>query len=196
MNILKQIAGRLYEVATKGTSAGASDAGAVPHLGPAGTLDHSMMDETAVGGSASHAGRLVALDGSGRLASTLMPTGIGADTVSLPATENLAAGDWVNIYSATGTPSVRKADASSDGKEAHGFVLAAVASGAAATVYMEGLNSQCTGLTAGTAHLSSSSAGRATSTPPTTAGQVVQVLGVAVSATAVNAEIQPPIVLA
>jgi hypothetical protein len=74
-----------------------------------------------------------------------MPTGIGADTASITASEALAAGDLVNIYDSTGAK-CRKADASTSGKEAHGFVLAAVESAASATVYFEGSNTQVTGI--------------------------------------------------
>lgn len=123
-----------------------------------------------------------------------MPVGIGADTAAITASEALAAGDWVNIWNSTGAK-VRKADAASAGKEAHGFVLAAVANGAAATVYFEGTNTQVTGQTAGNVFLSTT-AGQGVAAAPTGSGQVVQRIGVAISATAVNFERSQPIVLA
>ena len=86
-------------------------------------------------GGAANAGDLVSLDDSGRIDGTMMPVGIGADTASIQATEALAAGDFVNIWN-SGGPRVRKADATVAGKEAHGFVLAAVRNGANATVYL------------------------------------------------------------
>ncbi len=158
--------GKFTEVSGLATSAGAGDAGKIPALDSAGRLDNSMM-----------------------------PVGIGADTASIAASENLAAGDFVNVHNSTGAK-VRKADASTSGKEADGFVLAAVTSGNNATVYFEGTNTQVTGLTPGPVFLSASSAGAATGTAPSTAGQVVQRLGVATSATAVNFERGPAIVLA
>lgn len=141
------------------------------------------------------AGKLVALDGTGKIANTMMPVGVGADTALIQASENLAAGDYVNIHDATGAR-VRKADAS-NGRKAMGFVLASVTSGNNATVYFEGQNTQHTSLTPGTTYyLSASSAGTVTATPPTTAGHIVQEIGVAFSATAMSFEPQRPVTLA
>ena len=68
-------------------------------------------------------GKLVALDSAGKLDNSVMPVGIGADTAAITASEALAAGDLVNIWNSSGFK-VRKADATTPGKEAHGFVLA------------------------------------------------------------------------
>lgn len=137
---------------------------------------------------APDAGKILALNAQGKLDETVMPTGIGADVAIIDASESLAAGDFVNIWSNGGTAAVRKADAASTGKEAHGFVLAAVTSGNPATVYFEGTNDQVTGQTPGPVYLSATVPGAATSTPPATAGQVVQNIGITTSATAVNFE--------
>lgn len=136
---------------------------------------------------AANAGDIPALDNTGRLHTSMMPVGIGADTALIEASEALAAGDWVNIWSDAGAFKVRKADATVAGKDAHGFVLAAVASGASATVYFEGTNTQVTGQTPGTVFLQTT-AGAGGATVPSAAGNVVQQIGVAVSATAVNFE--------
>jgi hypothetical protein len=133
----------------------------------------------------SEAGDLVALDSGGKLDESLMPTGIGADTKILPASEDLSAGDWVNVFDDSGTPKVRKADATTQGKEANGFVLAGVTSGNNATVYAAGINNQRTGLTGGTAYYLSTTAGGETDTAPSGSGNVVQRLGRALSATEV-----------
>jgi hypothetical protein len=124
----------------------------------------------------------------------MMPTGIGADTALIAATEALAAGDFVNVYNSSGAK-CRKADASTAGKEAHGFVLAAVDSGNNATVYFEGTNTQVTGHTPGVVFLSATP-GLATTTAPSSAGNVVQRIGFATGATAINFQSQVPIVLA
>jgi hypothetical protein len=163
---IAQVNGRMQEVAGKATSSGAPDAGAITQL-----------------------------DGTGRLDSSLMPVGIGADTQSITASEALAAGDLVNIHNSTGSK-VRKADASVAGKEAHGFVLAGFASGAAATVYFEGTNTQVTGQTPGPVYLSATTAGQATTTPPATAGQIVQLVGLATSPNSINFQFLQPITLA
>lgn len=144
---------------------------------------------------ASNAGDLVALDDTGRIDGSMMPVGIGADTAQISASEALAAGDFVNVWDSAGAFKVRKADATVAGKEAHGFVLAAVASGSDATVYFEGTNTQVTGQTPGDVFLQTT-AGVGGSAVPSASGNVVQQIGIAVSATAVNFERGTPVVLA
>lgn len=139
-------------------------------------------------------GDLVALDSSGRLDNSVMPVGIGVDTKTIAASEALAAGDWVNVWNSTGAK-VRKADATTAGKEAHGFVLAAVSSGGNALVYFEGTNTQVSGQTPGPVYLQTT-AGTGGATIPSASGNVVQNLGVAISATEVNFERGTPVVLA
>lgn len=159
----------------------------------AGVLTEVEANTTSAG--AGDSGKVVALDNTGRIASSMMPVGVAADTAVIEATENLAAGDFVNIYNSTGAK-CRKADASTTGKEANGFVLSAVTSGANATVYFEGTNTQVTGQTAGVVYLSATTAGAASATAPSGTGEVVQRLGVATSATTINVECSQPIVLA
>lgn len=144
---------------------------------------------------AGNAGDIVALDDTGRIDNSLMPVGIGADTTVIDASEGLAAGDWVNVWNDAGTAKVRKADATAAGKEAHGFVLASVSSGNPATVYFEGTNTQVTGQTPGAVYLQTT-AGAGAAAVPSASGNVVQQVGVAVSATAVNFERGVPVTLA
>lgn len=143
---------------------------------------------------AGNSGDLVSLDDSGRIDNSMMPVGIGADTSTISASETLAAGDWVNVWNNSGAK-VRKADATTAGKEAHGFVLAAVTSGNPATVYFEGTNTQVSGQTPGPVFLQTT-AGVGGPTVPSASGNVVQQIGVAVSATAVNFERSAPVTLA
>lgn len=144
---------------------------------------------------AGNAGDIVALDDTGRINANMLPVGIGADTAVIVASESLANGDWVSVWNDAGTPKVRKADATSAGKAADGFVLASVTAAANATVYFEGTNTGVTGQTAGAVYLQTT-AGAGGSTVPSTAGNVVQRIGVAVSATAVNFERGPAVTLA
>lgn len=144
--------------------------------------------------TSSAADKIPALDGSGKLNQNMMPAGIGPDTAVIVASEALSAGDFVNIHNSTGAKA-RKADATAAGKEAHGFVLAAVSSSGNATVYFEGTNDQVSGMTPGDVFLATT-AGLATSTAPSGSGNVCQKIGVAISATAINFERQPGIVLA
>lgn len=159
----------------------------------AGTMTEREAKQASAG--AGDAGKIPALDAAGKLDTTMMPTGVAADVAVITASEALAAGDLVNVWNSTGAK-VRKADASTSGKEAHGFVKAAVSNGAAATVYFEGTNDQVTGLTPGVQYLSAATAGLSTSTAPSSSGNVVQRVGVATAAAALNFEATPPIVLA
>lgn len=143
---------------------------------------------------AGDAGKIPALDAGGRLDLTLMPVGIGPDTASLVTSENLSAGDWVNVWGDT-TAKVRKADATVTGKECNGFVLAAVTAPAVALVYFEGINNQVSGRTPGVTQFLDTTAGGSVKTAPSGTGNIVQKLGRAISATEVQFEGSNPIEL-
>ena len=151
---------------------------------------------TAASAGAGDADKIVALDATGRLSSTMMPVGIAADTALIVASEALTAGDLVNVWNNAGAFNVRKADASTSGKEAHGYVLAAFASSASATVFFEGSDTQVTALTPGKQYLSATTAGRSVATAPSASGQVVQQVGFATSATVLNFQSLPSVLLA
>lgn len=216
---IKNNAGALTEEAALTTSAGAGDAHKIPALNASGILDDSILNASAsvaankiakLNGSgilapalinatvasagAGDSAKVVQLDAAGRLDSSVMPVGIGADTAAITTSEALAAGDFVNIHSSSGTKA-RKADATTAGKHAHGFVLASVGSGAVATVYFEGTNTGVSGHTPGDVFLGTT-AGAGTATAPSATGNVVQSIGVAVSATAINFQYNRPITLA
>lgn len=154
------------------------------------------MAATVTSAGAGDDGKIVALDSNGKLDNSVMPTGIGADTKTLAASENLAAGDLVNVWDDSGTAKARKADASSNAKQAHGFVLSSVTSGNNATVYMEGTITGLTSLTLGGNYFLSATAGGITTTAPSTAGYIVQQVGVAVSATELSFEPQQTVEVA
>lgn len=110
--------------------------------------------------------------------------GGGGASLSTTATasEALAAGDWVDVWNNAGTLNVRKADATL-GYSANGFVTAAFAISATATVFFAGLNTGVTGMTTGSpVYLQNAGAG--SHTIPAT-GKLVQKLGTAYSATSV-----------
>lgn len=139
------------------------------------------VEASATGGSGQE-NKIPALDSSGRLDATMMPTGIGAETSALEAYGTLAAGDLVNVFSDGGVSKVRKADATNATAPANGFVLSAYTAGQTATVYWGGINSQVTGLTVGNVFLGTT-AGAVTSTAPSTSGNVVQKVGYAITST-------------
>lgn len=190
--LIKNNAGTLTEETTLTTSAGAADANKVPALNANGVLDDTILNAT----TTQAANKTVKTGADGKLDATLMPNGIGADTAQIVASEALAAGDLVNIWDNGGAFNVRKADASASGKHAMGYVLVAVANAATATVYFEATNSQVTGLTAGAQFLSATTPGKCQSAAPTGTGKVVQRVGFATSATALNFQSGEPIVLA
>ncbi len=151
---------------------------------PAIGLDKQVEFTTSSAG-VGDAGKGTALGTDGKFHVSMMPSGIGADTKNIPASENLSAGDFVNVWNDGGTVKVRKADASTSGKLANGFVLEAVTSGNDATVYFNGDNTAVTSVTGGRVFLSASIAGGFVSTAPSIAGNVVQDIGTGTSATSI-----------
>src|SRR6056297_175793 len=151
------------------------------------------VEGSATGGSGNE-NKIPALDASGRLDTTMMPTGIGAETSILVAFGDLAAGDLVNVFNDSGVMKVRKADASTSAAPANGFVLASVTTGNNATVYWGGMITGLSGLTPGRAFLSTT-AGVSTDTAPSTAANVVQRIGWAINATTIMFIPQDPILL-
>lgn len=164
---IARISGRLKEVLAIASSAGSGDADKVVATGADGKIDLS-----------------------------LLPSGTGPTNASIEASESLAAGDLVNIWNDSGDVKVRKADADSAGKQAHGYVLEGYSSSDMADVYFEGTITGLTGLTAGGFVWLSTTAGEVTQTPPTGAGVLSQIVGVAISATEVDFEAQEPVELA
>ena len=94
----------------------------------------TLKSATVISTGASEEGDIVALDATGKLDVSVMPVGIAPDVKVLATSENLAAGDYVNIYNVTGTPTARLADKSND-RPAHGYVKAGTTSPANCTVY-------------------------------------------------------------
>jgi hypothetical protein len=141
-------------------------------------------------------GDIPAGDANGRLDISWMPIGIGQNTGQGLTSEALAANDLVNVWNNAGTPNVRKADATIEGKEATGFVKAAFGSGVTATYYMSGnLMTGLSGLTAGRRFLSTT-AGLSASAPPAASGNVAQKIGDAITATSIIFEPEEPLTLA
>lgn len=160
-------------------------------LGTDGKLAQKVATVTSSG--VSNAGEIVALDSNGKLSTTVMPDGIGADVVSIVASEALSADTLVNIYNDTGTAKARKADCS-NGRRAMGYVKASYDSAATAIIYKEG-TIVGSSLTIGEPVFLSTN-GATTQTPVSTSGYLHQEMGVAMSATEIEFEPQTPITLA
>ena len=161
--LLAIVGGKMSEYAALQASSGAASAGAIPALNAAGSIDV-----------------------------TMLPSGIGPDVQVLTASEAIGAGAWVNIWSNGGAFAVRNADGSTTGKQADGYVLAAIASGAAGTVYLGGINTGVSGQAPGLVYLGTT-AGQGSAAPAAAAGQTFQQIGLAVSPTAVQFDPQAPI---
>lgn len=196
--------GRLDPTAAPGgtpvaASAGAGDSGKLAKLNGSGQFDPTFMPggspvNTSAG--AGDAGKIPKLDGSGRLAQSMMPVGVADDERPVICSEALSAGNLVNLWSNAGVLNVRKADATTVGKEAQGYVNASYASGASAIVLFDGPISGLTGLTPGMRYYLDTTAGGVTLTPPSAAGNIVQYVGQSLSATELTFEPGDPVVLA
>lgn len=147
-------------------------------LGPATSWTYFLEAANAIGPSAPSAG----------VSATTSTAGPAGAVRLVQASEALAAGAFVNVWSSAGAIRARNADATDDSKPADGFVLAAVASGQTATVFGVGQqNTALSGLTPGAAYyLDLSGAGGVTATVPTGAGAYQQLLGKADTAAALT----------
>lgn len=154
-----------------------------------------MVEATVISTGASEAGDIVALGSDGKIDLSVLPLGVGPQIQMIVSSENLDAGDFVNVYDVTGTPTVRKADSTND-RRAVGFVITSTTSPAMATVYFEGRNDQLSGLVAGQRIYLDASGNFQTTAPSLAGGDVIhQYLGKALSATTMDVEIADEIVL-
>ena len=141
----------------------------------------------AVSAGSADAGKIVALGPDGRLDNSLMPVGIGANTISATASEALGAGKFVNFHAVGGAINARLAD-NSNGRQADGYVKDSVSNAGAATVYpLDGVNSALTGLVVGTRYYLGTAGGVIAAplveTDTANANKISQCLGVAQTAT-------------
>jgi hypothetical protein len=150
---------------------------------PTTNLPKELIPNQTSAGSAD-AGKIPALNSAGQIDATMLGAA-GAPSLSIASSENLAASALVNIDS---TGKVRNANATDATKPAMGFVLAAVTSPANATVLFSGQTVPgVSGLTVGApVYLSAATAGGVVSAAPTAAGNLVQQVGIAISATEFN----------
>ncbi len=132
-------------------------------------------------GGAGDASKLAQTDASGRFDQSLMPVGVVPDVFVTTASGAHSAGDYVYV---TSGGLAARASAAAAGNAAIGFVLAASAPAAAATVYFSGRNTAVTGLTVGSRYyLSDSTPGGSTLTPVTGSTKLHQLLGYAITTT-------------
>lgn len=145
--------------------------------------------------------QLIAVANKGRVAMRVQVGGLqgppgpsGALTTAGTASEALTAANIVNVWDDAGTVSVRKADATAEGKEATGFVKAGFSIGESATVYLPGdIVTGLSGLSTGTRYYLDTTAGGITSTAPSAGGNVSQCVGTALTTTTLLFNPEPPI---
>lgn len=144
-------------------------------------IQTEVVPNTTSAGSAD-SGKIIALNGAGQLDSTMLPSGLGLDTTSAITSSAISAGQMVNLYSNAGVLTARPADCTAVGSEANAYATAAVASGATGTFFLGGNVTGMSALTPGTTYFLST-VGAVSTTPPSTAGNVVQIVGKSLSAT-------------
>lgn len=130
---------------------------------------------------AGDASKLAQTDATGRWDQSLMPVGVVPDVYVSTASGALSAGDLV--YETAGGL-IARASAAAAGNPAIGFVLAASAPAAAATMFFSGRDTAVSGLTVGSRYyLSDSTPGGLTLTPVTGSTKLHQFVGVAITTT-------------
>jgi hypothetical protein len=144
-------------------------------------IQSEVVPATASAGAAT-AGQIIALNGAGQIDSTMMPAGLGLDTTTAITSAAISAGQMVNLYNNAGVLTARPADCTTTGSEANAFALSAFASGATGTFYLAGNVTGLSALTPGTIYFLST-VGAITTTPTSTAGNIVQIVGKSLSAT-------------
>lgn len=139
--------------------------------------------EPATTGGAGQAGKIIALGNDGLIPPSMLGS-VGTPSLSANASENLTAGDFVNIFYTGGAVNARKANATDSTLPANGYVVTSVSSGSPVDVYTDGFNSQIPLASFTTADVGkrvflSTTAGTITLTPSIdTTGRLVQMLGV------------------
>lgn len=121
-------------------------------------------------------------------------SGLGTPTASIQASEAITGGHVLNLYTSSGAARIRKANATDATKPANAFALASISSGASGAIYFAGqIITGLSGLTPGTAYYLDTTGGALTATPPSSSGNGVQEVGIALSATTLLFNPQPMI---
>lgn len=121
---------------------------------------------------------------------------LGTTQLAFTAGEGLNAGDFVNIYDDSGEIKVRKADRSAPNgsRSANGYVLSNVFAGDTVVMYLSGVNTAFTGLSPNENYaLDVNGAIVPLTSIVAVEGEILQYLGLAISATHLLVQIQLPI---
>lgn len=122
------------------------------------------------------------LTGNGASDPTFQAPTATPNTIQLTASAAISAGNLVNIYDNAGTANVRPADNTSSSTYANGFAPASISMSASGTVVpFAGPISGLSGLTPGTQYFLGTSGGLTTSAP-SSSGDLIQSVGVSITA--------------
>jgi hypothetical protein len=173
--------GDSYIVAASPSGAWASHAGAIAVF-----LNTAWVFVTVIDGMTAvildEGGLFVRLSGTWSLLAAPSGSYVPA-TVTMIASETISAGQFVSIHASSGAK-IRKANATDDTKPVNGFAAAGIASAAAGAMTVPGnVITGLSGLTPGAIYYLDTTAGAITDTPPSGSGNLVQEVGVALSAT-------------
>lgn len=158
------------------------------------TGEHAEQAGTVVGGTVAQAGKITALDNTGRLDPSIMPVGIVADTYTGSAFESIQNGAFCYIRS---DGQIANATGAVGGIECMGFALAGGSTGTAVTIYFEGRNTSLGGLIPGKRYyLSATIPGGLTDVPLIGGDKIHQYLGRAVTSNTLSFEPGESIILA
>lgn len=113
---------------------------------------------------------------------TEAPLGAAGIFVAVIASTALTAGSFINIYDDDGTSKARAANASNE-RFADGYVSSSFNINDSAIVFLNGVNTSLLGLIIGDIYFLGLTPGSLVNSPPTGAGETVQLLGRAVSST-------------
>jgi Protein of unknown function (DUF2793) len=117
-------------------------------------------------------------------------------TANVQASEDIDAGEFVNVFDSGGNTRVRLADATDPDKFANGYCLFSIANGDIGQVHFSGINSAiAVAAPASEVWLSETVPGAFQTTPPSAAGSIVQALGVALESIGVAFTLQSRIYL-
>lgn len=127
------------------------------------------------------ANQILATATDGKIDPSFLPPGLEIQVETAVATEDLLAGDFVNIYDNMGTNGVRKAIANDVDRLANGFILDNFLASETASIYTKGINTSVAATKGKKSFLSVDIAGNSTEiAPPAVSGHFQQVLGIGV----------------
>ena len=142
----------------------------------------------------SDAGKVIALDGTGKLDSSFLPAGLEVSALSVVMGEALTAGMVCYLADNAGTPNVKKANATDNTKKAMGFINDTPSYPGSATIFMFGVcalvpKGSMTAADVNKPVFLSTTGGAVTLTPPVAAGNLLQPVGRLLSVGATYASI-------